>query len=54
MTTSFLSRLPFSLDAGAAAWVEATYRSLSLDERVAQLFNLLSRGTEPDELEQLR
>ena len=53
MNTSFLSRAPFGLDAGAAAWVEATYRSLSLTERVAQLFNLLSRGTEPDELEQL-
>ena len=53
MNTTFLTRVPFSLDAGAAAWVEATYRSLGLKERVAQLFNLLSRGTEPDELEKL-
>jgi beta-N-acetylhexosaminidase len=53
MNTSFLSRPPFSLDARAVAWVHATYRSLSQQEKVGQLFNLLSRGTEPDELEKL-
>lgn len=51
--TSFLSRAPFNLDARAVSWVEATYRALSLDERVGQLFNFLSRGSDPDELERL-
>ena len=51
--TSFLSRAPFNLDARAVSWVEATYRGLSLDERVGQLFNFLSRGSDPDEIERL-
>jgi len=54
MDTSFLSRAPFNLDARAIAWVETTYRALSLQDKVGQLFNLLSRGTEPDELERLQ
>jgi beta-N-acetylhexosaminidase len=53
MNASFLSRPPFNLDARAAAWVQATYRALGTRDKVAQLFNLLSRGTEPDELERL-
>lgn len=53
MNTSFLSRAPFNLDAPAIAWVEATYRALSLQDKVGQLFNLLSRGTDPDELARL-
>ncbi|MBR0832326.1 glycoside hydrolase family 3 protein [Bradyrhizobium manausense] len=53
MNTSFLSRTPFNLDARAISWVEATYRALSLEEKVGQLFNFLSRGTDPDELERL-
>jgi len=53
MNTSFLSRAPFNLDASAVTWVETTYGALSLDERVGQLFNFLSRGTDPDELERL-
>jgi len=51
--TAFLSHAPFNLDARAVSWVEATYRGLSLDERVGQLFNFLSRGSDPDELERL-
>jgi len=51
--TAFLSHAPFNLDARAVSWVEATYRALSLDERVGQLFNFLSRGSDPDELERL-
>jgi beta-N-acetylhexosaminidase len=53
MDTSFLSRAPFNLDARAAAWAESTYRALSLEEKVGQLFILLSRGTDPDELDRL-
>ncbi|GLR84379.1 glycoside hydrolase family 3 protein [Bradyrhizobium iriomotense] len=53
MDTSFLSRAPFNLDARATAWVEATYRALSLRDKVGQLFNFLSRGTDPDEIERL-
>src|SRR5437667_1718699 len=53
MDASFLSLAPFNLDTRAATWVEASYRALSLQEKVAQLFNLLSRGTGPDELEKL-
>src|SRR5689334_20579255 len=44
MNTSFLSGAPFNLDARAIAWVETTYRTLNLQDRVGQLFNLLSRG----------
>jgi len=54
MDTSFLSRAPFNLDARAVAWVETTYRALSLQDKVGQLFILLSRGTEPDEFERLQ
>jgi beta-N-acetylhexosaminidase len=53
MNTSFLSRAPFNLDARGVAWVETTNGALSLDERVGQLFNFLSRGTDPGELERL-
>src|SRR4051794_26917988 len=53
MDASFLALAPFHLDARATAWVETTYRALSLQDKVAQLFILLSRGTEPDEFERL-
>jgi beta-N-acetylhexosaminidase len=53
MNTSFLSRPPFNLDVRTVAWVETTFSALSLQEKVGQLFNLLSRGTEPDELQRL-
>ncbi|HTO61594.1 MAG TPA: glycoside hydrolase family 3 N-terminal domain-containing protein [Bradyrhizobium sp.] len=53
MNTSFLARAPFNLDARAVTWVETTFGALSLEERVGQLFNFLSRGTDPDELERL-
>jgi len=53
MNLSFLPRPPFNLDARAVAWVETTYRALSLEDKVGQLFNLLSRGSDPDELERL-
>jgi beta-N-acetylhexosaminidase len=53
MDVSFLSRPPFNLDARAAAWVRAAFRALSTGEKVGQLFNFLSRGTDPDELARL-
>jgi beta-N-acetylhexosaminidase len=54
MNTSFLSRPPFNLDARAVAWVDTSFSALSLQDKVGQLFNLLSRGIEPDELERLQ
>jgi len=53
MDTSFLSRAPLNLDARALEWVETTWRALSAEEKVGQLFSLLSRGTDPDEDERL-
>ncbi|MBR0751307.1 glycoside hydrolase family 3 protein [Bradyrhizobium jicamae] len=53
MNTSFLAQAPFNLDTSALAWVETTCRALSLPDKVGQLFNLLSRGNDPDELERL-
>ena len=42
---------PFGLDAAGVAWVEATLARLSPDERVAQLFVLISRGDPAAELD---
>lgn len=46
---TFLAKPPFSLDREALAWVEATFQRLDDRGRVGQVFNLLSRGVEPDE-----
>ncbi|MCA2010998.1 glycoside hydrolase family 3 protein [Cereibacter sphaeroides] len=48
---SHLTKPPFSLDREALDWVEATFHALSETEKVGQLFNMLSRGHEPDERE---
>jgi beta-N-acetylhexosaminidase len=41
-----LGAAPFSLDADAAAWVESTLASLSLDEKIGQMFCLLGLSTD--------
>ena len=49
-----LAARPFGLDAAGVAWVEATLARLSPDERIAQLFVLISRGDPAAELDLLR
>lgn len=41
-----LSAAPFSLDEGSAVWVESTLASMSVDEKIGQIFCLL--GLSPD------
>ncbi|RYE87792.1 MAG: glycoside hydrolase family 3 protein [Hyphomicrobiales bacterium] len=52
MRFDHLTRFPFNLDAEALAWVEQSFSRLTPDEKVRQLFNLLSRGDDPVEIEQ--
>ena len=40
-----LTAPPFRLDAADVAWVEATLAAMTPDERIAQLFVLISRGS---------
>ncbi|KRB59448.1 glycoside hydrolase family 3 [Rhizobium sp. Root708] len=44
---------PFSLDETAIAWVRDVYASLSLDEKVGQLFTLIMIGTDEEEFKRL-
>lgn len=44
---------PFTLDPAGEAWVDGAFRALSERQKVSQLFTLLSRGTDPDELERM-
>ena len=48
-----LTAPPFGLDAAGTAWVEATLAGLTPDERIAQLFVLISRGDPGEELRTL-
>ena len=43
-----LGKPPFSLDAPATSWVRQTLEALSPDDRLRQLFNLLSVGDDPE------
>lgn len=47
------SQAPFNLDTEAQNWVSKTLAGLSLEERIAQVFVLLSRGGGAEELAQL-
>lgn len=49
-----LKKAPFNLDAAALNWVQQTYDSLSLDEKVGQLFNTQSMGSGDGVLERPR
>ncbi|MBT9373230.1 glycoside hydrolase family 3 N-terminal domain-containing protein [Rhizobium sp. CSW-27] len=46
---SHLEKAPFSLDREELEWVANTFASLSEADRVGQVFNMLSRGEEPNE-----
>ena len=55
MTEQFDPRqFPFLLDDKAATWVETTLKSLSLEQKLAQLINVLIRTDDPEELAQLQ
>lgn len=43
-----LAAKPFNLDGAAIAWVRATLKSLTPDEKIRQLFNLRLRGNDPE------
>jgi len=51
MQFDHLRAFPFSLDAEALAWVEQSFARLTPDEKIRQLFTLLSRGNDPAELD---
>src|SRR5690348_8789929 len=38
---------PFNLDAAAIAWVRATLKRLTPDDKIRQLFNVRSAGNDP-------
>jgi len=52
--TDFLKQSPFNLDDAAIGWVEETLAGLSFEEKVAQLFVLISRGNDAGERETLQ
>jgi beta-N-acetylhexosaminidase len=45
-----LSKFPFNLDASQLDWVRERFAALSEDDKLRQLFNLRSAGTDPGEL----
>lgn len=49
-----LEKPPFSLDAKAIDWVREKFDSLSLDEKVSQLFVLIMMGTDEQEFARIR
>ena len=50
MQLDHLARFPFNLDSTALAWVRSNFEKLTPDEKISQLFTLLSRGNDPEEL----
>ena len=55
MTKKFDPRqFPFLLDDEAATWVETALKSMSQEQKLAQLINVLIRTDDPDELAQLQ
>jgi beta-N-acetylhexosaminidase len=52
-TPANLARAPFSLDAGAIAWVTRTRDALSTEQKVRQIFNLACHGDDPAQIEHL-
>lgn len=49
-----LLQAPFNLDTEAIAWVDRNYDALTHEQRIRQLFTLLSRGDDAAELDRLR
>lgn len=54
MLLTHLTRAPFNLDAAGVEWVRQTYDGLTLRDKVAQLFVLISMGDDPAALAQLK
>ncbi len=54
MNFDHLVKAPFNLDARALAWVQERFAALTPDEKLRQLFNLLSRGHDPDDIARIR
>jgi len=54
MTFETLSKFPFNLDAAQLTWVRERFAALSEDDKLRQLFNLRSAGTDPAELTAIR
>lgn len=54
MSIDDLSKAPFNLDAAAMAWVRQTFDRLSRDDKLRQLFNLLSAGDDPQMIARLQ
>ena len=54
MTFDHLAKAPFNLDAQALAWVRERFAALTPDETLRQLFNLLSRGSDADDIARMR
>lgn len=54
MNFDHLAKAPFNLDTQALAWVRERFAALTPDEKLRQLFNLLSRGSDPSEIARIR
>jgi len=48
MSLDHLTKAPFNLDPAALSWVEETFGRLSADDKLRQLFNLLSAGDDAE------
>ncbi len=54
MTFELLSEFPFNLDHAQLAWVRERFAVLSEDDKLRQLFNLRSAGTDPEAIAAIR
>ena len=54
MRFDHLAKAPFNLDAEAIAWVEQRFAALSPDDKLRQLFTLLSRGMDGADIARIR
>lgn len=54
MNLDHLAKAPFNLDAQALAWVRERFAALTPDDKLRQLFNLLSRGLDAGDIERIR
>lgn len=54
MTFDHLAKAPFNLDAEALAWVRQRFAALTPDDKLRQLFTLLSRGMDVGDIERIR
>jgi len=54
MTFDHLAKAPFNLDAEALAWVRQRFAALTPDDKLRQLFTLLSRGMDAADIARIR